>query len=164
MSDERTNEFWVSLERRVSDLDNKMSIIQRDYQRDVDRLSQENAKVSERVNMGLSPSVNKAIQDTAHSELLISQLTNALEKTASEMRKIVTDTADLTKLMLRNFEENKLKPVEAEVGFMKKTFIYGIVGALMVFIGQKALNLAWDKVFKPGIVVVAEPTPLPKKK
>ncbi len=163
MNDDR--EFWVSLDRRLSDLDTKVANLIRDYQRDIDKLTQENKQVTERVNMGLSPSVQKAIQDTAKAELLISQLSNSLEKTAGEMKGIVTDTASLTNKMIANFQEFKLKPVEDEVGFMKKTFIYGIVGAVIVFIGQKSMNLVWDKVFKPDEAIVAvQPAPLPVKK
>ena len=50
-------------------------------------------------------------------------------------------------MKVQNFEEQVITPIRAEVGFMKKTFVYGVLGAVIVVLGQKVINSVWDKVF-----------------
>lgn len=146
MSDD--SEYWASLERRLSELENKSNNFERDWNRESAQLDQRISEITNRVNMGLSPSVQKAIQDTADGKLMISELRHGIDKSIIEMKSLVRETTDLTKLMVSNFDEHKLKPVANEVGLIKKTFVYGLVGAVIVFLGQKGINLAWDKIFK----------------
>jgi len=150
-----TEDYLASLDRRLTDLDFKLVNLQRDYQRDYTQLEHAITEVTNRVNNGLSPSVNQVRKENSDNKLSISDLAHVLDKTVSEMKSIVRESADLTKLMITNFEQHKLKPVEEEVGLMKKTFIYGLVGAVIVVLGQKGINVVWDKITKadkPGVV------------
>ena len=173
MTDDK--DYWTSLDRRVTELDNKFASLQRDYDRDVDQLTHKNEEVTNRVNRGLSPSVQKAIQDTADAKLLIKDLDFLIKNIAADMKNVFGETIELTRkmhdnlrenntLILKNFDQDRLRPVESEVGFIKKTFIYGLVGAGIVFIGQKTMNFAWDKIEAwrqpPAVTTVV----MPKKK
>jgi hypothetical protein len=157
MSDDRDNDFWLALERRVSDIDAKVANLQRDYQRDYTELARDIRENTGRVNNGLSPSIQKALQDNSDNKLSIASLGNVVEKAVIEMKSIVRETTDLTKLMLSNFEQNKLKPVESEVDLIKKTFVYGLIGMMIVFAGQKGINFVWDKFFKTDTTTAVEP-------
>jgi len=157
MNDDRNTDFWIALERRVSDMDTRLSNLQRDYQRDYTDLSRDIKENTGRVNNGLSPSIQKALQDNSDIKLTISDLKNTVEKTVGEMRSIVRESTDLTKLMIANFEQHKLKPVEDEVGFMKKTFVYGVVGMVIVFFGQMGLKAVFDRLFHDSSGAVAAP-------
>ncbi len=147
MSDERDREFWSSLERRISDVEGKLSQTQRDYQRDVTQLTHEVKEITNRVNHGLSNSVNDVKIDNVNIKLAHSELRHDLEKSIHEMRGFVNTSTDLTKLMVNNFADKDLKPVKEEISYMKKTFIYGLVGALIVFVGQKAIGVVWERIF-----------------
>lgn len=149
--------MWASLERRISDAENKVSNLQHDYQRDLTQLLGEVREVTHRVNGGLSNSVGEVKVDNVKIKLEISELYHTLDKAVLEMKSSMRESTDLTKLMVSNFEEHKLTPVEKELDLMKKTIIYGLVGAVIVFLGQKGINIAWDKVFadKPRITASA---------
>jgi chromosome segregation ATPase len=145
VTDEIDKNYLASLDRRITDHDAKLTGTQRDYT----ELTHEIKELLNRINNGVSPSVNEVRKENSQIKLDIADLSHKLDITTMEMKQTVRETADLTRTMLANFEKAKLEPVEREVGFMKKTFIYGVVGALIVFVGQKGLNAMWDRVFMP---------------
>lgn len=143
MSEEVDKNYLASLDRRITDHDNKISTAQRDHT----ELVQEIKQLMERINQGVSPSVNAVRQENSEIKLTLSDLSHKMDMNMMEMKSTVRESADLTRTMLNNFENSHVEPLEKEVGFMKKTFIYGIVGAVLVFIGDKAINAVWDRVF-----------------
>jgi len=157
MTEDLDKNYLTSLDRRVSEHDSKLAGLQREYERETTQLRQEIKEVTNRVNMGLSPSVQSVIRENAQSQLLIKDLERTLDKAINEMRSVVRESAELTKLMVSNFDEHKLGPVKEEVGLMKKTLIYGLVGALLCFAGQKGINILWDRVFEKRTVAPAAP-------
>lgn len=138
-----------SLDRRVSDHDKKINDAQRDYT----ELRHSIQELLNRLNNGLSPSVQSVLKENSEIKLSISDLSHELKMSTIEMKGVVRETAEHTRLMIKNFDEHKLIPVANEVGFIKKTFIYGLVGALIVFLGQKGMNVVWEKVFKQDVVL-----------
>lgn len=159
MNEHIDKDFWITLDRRLSDLESKHAQLQRDYQRDVTELSHDVKGITNRVNMGLSNSVHAVEKDNIAIKLAQSEQSHGFDKSIGEMRAVVREHTDLTKLMVNNFDTLKLKPVQDDVSMIKKTFIYGLVGALVVFLGQKGMNLLWDRVMdKPAIVTTHQPT------
>lgn len=97
-----------------------------------------------------------------------------------EMRNMVRESSEHTRLMvenfdkhrlttainsfdehrltpaLRDFDENQLKPVIKQMDLITKTFVYGLVGMMIVFIGQKGINLIWDGFFKKNTPAISE--------
>lgn len=144
MNEEPANDYVASLDRRLSDNDSKISGIQRDHT----ELSHEIKQLMERINLGLSPSVNAVRQENAEIKLALADLSHKMDISQIEMKTMVRESTELTRSMLNNFEKAKVEPLDKEVGFMKKTFIYGLVGAVIVFIGQKGLNVLWERVFE----------------
>ncbi len=158
MTEHIDKDFWMTLERRLSDLESKHSQLQRDYQRDVTEFSHEVKEITNRVNFGLSNSVHAVEKDNIAIKLAQSEQSHAFDKSLGEMRAVVREHTDLTKLMVNNFDTLKLQPVQDDVSMIKKTFIYGLVGALVVFIGQKGLNILWERVFdRPALVTPHQP-------
>lgn len=139
-----------SLDRRVADHDKKIADTQRDYT----ELSHSIQELLNRLNNGLSPSVQSVLKENAEIKLSISELSHELKLSTLEMKGVVRETAEHTRLMIKNFDDHKLIPVANEVGFIKKTFIYGLVGALIVFLGQKGMSVLWDKVFRQDVSIV----------
>ncbi len=72
-----------------------------------------------------------------------------------EMKDMVRETTEHTRSMIENFDKYKLVPVTEEVGLIKKTFIYGLVGVMIVFVGQKGINILWDKIFLHDVPVTS---------
>jgi seryl-tRNA synthetase len=145
VSEENEKDYLLSLDRRVSDHDNKLSLAQRDYT----ELSHEIKELMNRINNGISPSVNEVRKENAAITLSIAELSHKLELSTMDMKSVVRESADHTRLMIQNFDEHKLRPVETEVAFMKKTFIYGVVGALIVVLGQAGINVIWKRFAGP---------------
>lgn len=166
MSDDRDKEFWASLERRLSDLASSTAQLQRDYQRDVTQLTHEVKEITNRVNLGLSNSVHNVEVDNVKIKLAQSEQSAAFDKSLAQMAEKVREYTELTQLLVKNseknadlklgnFEKDQLAPVKDEVGLMKRTFIYGLAGAVIVFLGQKVINIGWDAVIKPRPTVIA---------
>jgi seryl-tRNA synthetase len=142
-------DYLASLDRRVSEHDTKISNGQRDYT----ELAHEIKELMNRINNGVSPSLNEVRKENSEIKLSIADLSHKLELSTIDMKAVVRESADHTRLMIKNFDDHKLAPIEKEIGFMKKTFIYGLVGALFVFIGQKGINVAYEKIFKSDATV-----------
>ena len=143
MTEHDENEFMLSLDRRVSDQEEKISDTRRDYT----ELSHEIKELLNRINNGVSPSVNEVRKENSEIRLAIANLSHQIEIEKIEMKTVVRESAEHTRLMIENFDASKLSPVIREVGHIKKTFINGIVGAVIVAIGAKGINIIWDKVF-----------------
>lgn len=144
MNEDQGNDYLASLDRRISDNDAKYSVMQRDQT----ELSHAIKQLLERINQGLSPSVNAVRQENSEIKLALADLTHKMEISQIEMKTMVRESTELTRTMLSNFEKAEVKPMKDEIGFIKKTFIYGLVGALIVFIGEKGLNMLWGRVFE----------------
>lgn len=140
MTEEIDKNYLASLDRRITDHDNKISNGQRDYT----EMTHEIKELLNRINNGVSPSVNLVRQENSEIKLSLADLSHKMDINTIEMKTTVRESAELTRNMLKNFEESKLAPIEKEVGYIKKTFIYGLVGMFVVFIGTKALNATWD--------------------
>ena len=151
MNEDVDKNYLASLDRRVSDHDGKLSSIQRDYT----EVSHEIKELLNRLNNGLSPSVNKVRDENAEIKSELKDIRHDLSDGIKDMKGMVRETADLTKQMLENFEKGKLAPVAQEVGFMKKTFVYGLVGALIVFAGQRIMGNFWDRLFRERAATAA---------
>lgn len=145
------DEYLASLDRRITDHDSKLASNQRDYT----ELTHEIKELMNRINNGVSPSVNEVRKENSEIKLSIAELSHKLELSMIDMKGVVRESAEHTRAMIDNFDKYRLNPTEREVGFMKKTFVYGVVGALIVFLGQKGFAVVWDKVFKQQIVDVA---------
>ena len=145
--DDIDKNYLASLDRRIADHDAKLSSSQRDYT----ELTHEIKELLNRINNGVSPSVNAVRQENSDIKLSLSDLSHKMDINTIEMKTTVRESAELTRSMLNNFEKSKLEPVEKEVGFMKKTFVYGLVGGLLVFAAQRGLNLVWDRIFRPQV-------------
>lgn len=145
------NNFLASLDRRVSDHDTKLAEAQRDHT----ELSHEIKQLLERINQGVSPSVNAVRQENAEIKLSLADLSHKFDIGIIDMKTMVRESTELTRSMLKNFDESKVEPVKAEIGLIKKTFIYGLVGSLIVFIGEKTMNLIWQHVEKKAAIVAA---------
>ncbi len=152
MSEPVPQDFLSSLDRRVSEHDGKFSIVQRDFA----EVSHEVKEVLNRINGGLSPSVNEVRKENSEIKLSLKDLAHKIDLDMIDMRNMVKESTEHTRLMIDNFERFRLKPVADDVNFIKKTFIYGLVGALIVFLGQKGMNVLWDRVFV-GPATVATP-------
>jgi hypothetical protein len=161
MNEER--QFWASLDRRLSELESKMSLLQRDYQRDFTDLQRDIRENTARVNNGLSPSIQSVIKENGENRVAIEKLTNLVNATASDMRSVVTGTAELTSKMLANFKEHEVAPVKAELDFIKRIFIYGTVAGVVGFLTLKGTEIGWKAVFDREERVVVK-APLPSKK
>ena len=144
MDDAREKQYLASLDRRVSEHDAKLSNSQRDYT----ELTHEIKELMNRINNGVSPSVNEVRKENSEIKLQISELNHSLEINMRDMKQVVRESADHTRLMVENFEKARLAPLEHDMSFIKKTFVYGLIGALIVFLGQKGMSLVWDRVFK----------------
>lgn len=153
MGEELESGFLSSMDRRITDHDQKLTAVQRDYT----EVSHEIKELLNRINNGLSPSVNKVKDDNAEIKGQLKDLKHDLSDGLKDMRGMVRESAELTRSMLENFEKGQLQPLAMDVGFIKKTFIYGVVGALVVFLGQRGLNVIWDRIFKPPISAPAAP-------
>ena len=154
MNEERDKDYLASIDRRVTDHDNKLAMTQRDYT----ELSHEIKELMNRINNGISPSVNEVRKENAAITLSIAELSHELKLTTMDVRSVVRESAEHTRLMIQNFEEHKLKPIESEVGFMKKTFIYGVVGAIIVVLGQLGINTIIKKFFSSEKPALTEQT------
>ena len=142
--------LMASLDRRVGDHDKKISDVQRDYT----EMSHEIKELLNRINNGVSPSVNEVRKENSEIKLAIANLSHQMKLDQMDMKAMVRETTDHTRLMVKNFDEHKLDPAVKEMGFIKKTFIYGLVGALIVFLGQKGMSVMWDKVFKQDAITM----------
>ena len=147
MSD-KPDDFLSSLDRRVSEHDSILADTQRDYT----ELTHEIKELMNRINNGVSPSVNEVRKENSEIKLSISDLSHKLELSMIDMKSVVRESAEHTRLMIENFDSNKIAPLSTDVSFIKKTFIYGLVGALIVFIGQKGMSAIWEKIFTDKIV------------
>jgi hypothetical protein len=147
-------EFLTSLDRRVSEHDARLATV---FARDVE-LAHEIKQLLERINQGVSPSVNAVRQENSEIKLSLADLRHKFEIDMIEMKTMTRESVELTRSMLHNFQEGTIQPIQKEVGFMKKTFIYGLVGAFIVFIGEKGLNAAWDKFFEKQRAPLSAPT------
>ncbi len=145
MTDEAGKEYLSSLDRRVSGHDNEITIVKRDFS----EVSQQLKQILDRINGGLSPSVNEVKRDNAEIRLLIKDLSHKIDLDMRDMKTMVRESTEHSQLMLANFEKQHVQPITEEFGNFKKMFIYGLVGALIVFIGQKGLGMLWDRVFLP---------------
>lgn len=153
MSGDKDKTHLNALDRRVSDHDIRLTEVKRDYT-EVTHSIQE---LLNRVNNGLSPSVNRVKDDNEQIKLTMLEVSHTMKDELKEMRGVVRESAEHTRLMVENFEKHQLGPVVREVGFIKKTFIYGLVGALIIFIGQRAIGHFWDKIFKNDIPSIYAP-------
>lgn len=147
-------DYLASLDRRVTGHDAKFAEVQRDYS----EVTHEVKEVLNRINGGLSPSINKVKDDNGEIKISLKDLSHHMDISMMEMRNLVRESTEHTRLMVDNanknhaatlegFEKDKLAPVAAEVGMIKKTFIYGLVGAVIVFLGQRGMNAMWDRIF-----------------
>lgn len=139
---EEPKDFLMSLDRRISEHDGKITSVQRDFT----EVSHEVKEVLNRINGGLSPSVNEVRKENAEIRLTLKDLGYKIDSDLKDMKGIVRESAEHTRLMIENFEKHRLSPVANDVDFIKKTFIYGLVGALVVFLGQKGMSLIWAKI------------------
>ncbi len=149
--DPTESNFLASLDRRVSDHDTKLAATQRDHT----ELSHEIHQLLERINQGVSPSVNAVRQENSEIKLQLSDIKHQFEIDQIELKTMVRESTELTRTMLHNFDKSKVEPMQAEVGLIKKTFIYGLVGALIVFIGQKTMNMVWERIEKKTVITAA---------
>lgn len=147
---DQANDFLASLDRRLSENDVKIVGIQRDYS----EITQQVKQVLDRINGGLSPSVNEVRKENAEIKLGLKDIAHKIDMDMIEMKSMVRESAEHTRLMVDNFDKHRLAPVVQDVSFIKKTFIYGLVGALIVFLGQKGMSAIWDRVFekRPAII------------
>ncbi len=139
-----------SLDRRVSGHDKDMADIKRDFT----EVSHEIKEILNRVNNGLSPSVGEVRKENSEIRLSIQALSHKIELDMIEMKGMVRETTEHTRHMVDNFDKHKVTPVANEMNFIKKTFVYGLVGALIVFLGQLTMKNLWDKIFKPETPIV----------
>lgn len=151
---ENDKDYLASLDRRVSDHDNKIS----QGNRDLTQLSLEIKQLLERINQGVSPSVNAVRHENGEIKLQLAEMKHKFELDMVDMKTMVRESTELTRSMLHNFDTGKIAPMNSEIGFIKKTFIYGLVGAGVVFIGERVMNVVWEKVF-PSMATVAHHTP-----
>lgn len=149
---ENDNDYLASLDRRVSDHDNKIA----QGARDLTQLSLEIKQLLERINQGVSPSVNAVRQENSEIKLALADMKHKFELDMIDMKTMVRESTELTRSMLHNFETAKIAPLNSEIGFIKKTFIYGLVGAGVVFIGEKVMNVIWEKVFPIAPTAIVE--------
>lgn len=140
---ELEKDYLASLDRRISEHDEKIA----DAARDHTELTHEIKQLLERINNGVSPSVNKVREVNEEIKGEIRDLAHKFELDRREMKDMVKESTEHTRLMVENFDKHRLAPIERDMGFMKKTFLYGLVGALIVFVGQKAISVVWEKVF-----------------
>lgn len=150
MSDQVDKEYVASLDRRITDHDSKIANTQRDHT----ELTHDIQKLAERINNGLSPSVNEVRKDNSEIKLAIQNLAHQFELERRDMKAMMSQATELHRAMLTNFEKARIEPVEKEIGYIRKTFIYGTIGVLITVLGHKGFNFLWDKVFKdpPKIV------------
>lgn len=145
---DKPDDFLSSLDRRVSEHDSILADTQRDYT----ELTHEIKELMNRINNGVSPSVNEVRKENSEIKLSISDLSHKLDLSMIDMKSVVRESAEHTRLMIENFDSNKLIPLSTDVSFIKKTFIYGLVGALIVFIGQKGMSSIWDRIFTDKVI------------
>lgn len=143
MSEEQKSDFLASLDRRIIEHENKIS----NTHKEITQLSHGINQLTERINQGVSPSVNAVRQENSEIKLALADMRHKFEIDIIDMKAMVREATELTRSMLHNFEKTKVEPMQVEMGFIKKTFVYGLVGAFIVFVGQKAMNNVWDKVF-----------------
>ncbi len=141
-------EYLASLDRRITDHDNKISSASRDHT----ELTHEIKQLMDRINNGVSPSLNKVRDANEEIKLSLKELSHQFDLDRREMKDMVRESTEHTRLMVENFDKHRLAPVERDNSFMKKTFIYGLVGALIVFTGQKAMSVLWEKVFEKRVI------------
>jgi hypothetical protein len=158
MSDEVDKNYLASLDRRITDHDNKIAGNQKDHT----ELVHEIKELMNRINNGVSPSVNAVRKENSEIKLQLADLSHKMDISLIEMKSMVRESAELSRSMVTNFEkaklepleksvDDKLKPVREDIHFMKKTFIYGLVGAVIVFGGQKVIEFTWDRVFRAPV-------------
>lgn len=152
MNQEIDKEYWSSLDRRVSEHDSKITKTERDYT----ELSHDIRQVLERINGGLSPSVNKVRDDNNEIKISLKDLAHQIEKEKLEMKNLVRESTEHNRLMIENFEKHRLGPVAEKIARIETTFIYGLVGMLIVFLGQRGLNFVWDKFIKNDVPIQAQ--------
>lgn len=143
------NNFLASLDRRISEHDTKIAEAQRDHT----ELSHEIKQLLERINQGVSPSVNAVRKENSEIKLSLADLKHKFEIDMIDMKTVVRESAELTRTMIKNFDESKVEPIKSEVGLIKKTFIYGLVGALIVFLGEKTMSMVWQHIEKRSAIV-----------
>ncbi len=142
-------DYLASLDRRIVDHDNKLASSARDHT----ELAHEIKELLNRINNGVSPSVNKVRDDNVEIKSSLKDLAHQIDLDMRGMKDMVRETTEHTRLMVTNFEKHRLEPVEREIGFMKKTFLYGLVGAGLVFAGNITLGILWKKFFESRVVV-----------
>ncbi len=116
-------------------------------------MSHEIKQVLERINQGLSPSVNAVRQENTEIKLSLQKLEHTFEMDMKDMKGMVRESTELVRSMLDNFHTSKVEPVATRLGFIEKTFVYGLVGAVIVFLGQKGINEIYDRVFLKRIAI-----------
>jgi len=148
MDDRQEKHYLSSLDRRISEHDAKLSNSQRDYT----ELTHEIKELMNRINNGVSPSVNEVRKENSEIKLQLADLSHSLELNMRDMKDMVKQSSEHTRAMVENFDKARLQPVEREHGYIKKTFIYGVIGALTVFAGNKIFSVLWERVFKSSSV------------
>lgn len=143
MSEDQKGDFLASLDRRIIEHENKIA----NTHKEITQLSHGINQLSERINQGVSPSVNAVRQENSEIKLALADMRHKFEIDIIDMKAMVRESTELTRTMLHNFEKTKVEPMQIEMGFIKKTFVYGLVGAFIVFVGQKTMNIVWDKIF-----------------
>lgn len=142
MTEDIDKNYLASLDRRITDHDNKIASAQRDHT----ELVHEIKELMNRINNGVSPSVNKVKDDNAEIKIQIKDLSHQMEIEMRDMKNMVRESTELQRSMLTNFQQAELGPVKADVSFMKKTFIYGVVGMVIVFVGNLGLQALWARI------------------
>jgi hypothetical protein len=161
MNMEINKDFLSSLDRRVSDHDTKIANTQRDYT----ELGHEIKELLNRINNGVSPSVNEVRKENSEIKLAIANIDHEFKIGMMEMRNMVKGVVDGMDLKVHNFEVNEIAPMRRDMNRIQTVLFYGLVGALIVFAGQKVLGNAWDKFFeKPKVESIADLKASPMKR
>jgi hypothetical protein len=136
-------DFLTSLDKRVSDHDTKIANTQRDYT----ELGHEIKELLNRINNGVSPSVNEVRKENSEIKLAIANMDHKFEIGMIEMKSMVKSVVDKVDTDIYSFDENTIKPIRKDMNRIQGVLFYGLVGALIIFAGQKLLGSLWDKVF-----------------
>ncbi len=143
MSQEINKDFLTSLDRRVSDHDSKLANAQRDYT----ELGHEIKQLLERINNGVSPSVNEVRKENSEIKLAISNMEHKFDIGMMEMKGMVEGVVGGINMKIESYDENTIIPIRKDMNRIQGVLFYGLVGALIIFSGQKILGSLWDKVF-----------------
>ncbi len=160
---EINKDFLTSLDRRVSDHDSKIANTQRDYT----ELGHEVKELLNRINNGVSPSVNEIRKENSEIKLAIANIDHEFKIGMLEMKNMVETVVSGMDMKLKNFEDNTIVPVQKSMSRIQGVLFYGLVGALIAFSGQRIIGNIWDKIFNKdatSIEAVSELRASPMKK